>query len=316
MKKILIIGSGSITTKYINALSHQYEIDIVTNRKMQNVKINKIYSLFDLPPNNYDLLIIASKTSDHLNHYYKYRHLAFKCLIEKPLNISKNELSDSLIEDRNCWMSAPLRFSEKFDEIQQSIKLAVGPFQAIAVSKSWFPDWRPNRKIDDGYWNSKISGGIIREQLHELDYICLLFGFPKYVKCHSVNTKTFENLEIDDRTKIDFEYLDGSIVHIYIDISSKKSERYFYFNNVNSSIIYDFLSGLIIKLDCKTLESKKIETSEKLSLEALLEKQIVDCLQEDGEKKLPNMHHSISLVNLVEVLEQSEKLNMRLEFSN
>jgi predicted dehydrogenase len=316
MKRILLVGSGSIATKYLNVLFENYQIDVVTSRKLEGTKFHRTYTKSDSLPNNYDLLIITSKTNDHISDYLNYRSLARKCLIEKPLTYSKELIPLNLKTDHNCWMSAPLRFTEKFESLSTAIISTAKPFQVVATTKSWFPDWRPARKIDDGYWNSNIYGGIIREQLHEIDYLCCLFGFPNFVRCETKKTNNFPKLEISDRAKIVFEYVDGSEIQIYIDISSKDKERYVYVNSKDQSTFYDFLSGTLIQLDNETLTTKELESSKPFKLESLLKMQVEECLGEQIKKKLPDMNFSISLVDLVSLLEKSEGKNARMEFQN
>ena len=92
---ILIIGYGSIGRKYYNLLNKQKKIFKlhVLSRKLDSRDnfINQRYKIKKLNP---DLVIISSRTSDHIkdfklvNKYYRNK----KILIEKPIfsKVEKN----------------------------------------------------------------------------------------------------------------------------------------------------------------------------------------------------------------------------------
>jgi predicted dehydrogenase len=305
MKRILIRGSGSIAAKYIQTLSKHYSIDLLTDKKhIGNLpKFNLHFELNKPPQSKYDLIIIASRTQEHVTDYINYRNLAEYCLIEKPVVSSAQQMNPYLLKDSKCWMSAPLRYDNNFKYLTSLLSELKSPFKINAVTKSWFPDWRKNRNSDQGYWMSKTDGGMVREQSHELDYLYFFFGNPSKIDAIGLKTQNFFKSEIADKISIGYIYEDRGEAKIDIDVSSRNPERYLYIKNKIKTIIWDILSGKLTILDNQSLNYEIKFNGQIFNLNDALSRQVSDIFENIDNIRLPNMSEAFDVTKIIDKVE-------------
>ena len=82
-KSILIIGRGSSGLRFVKNLEKKFNILNVPSRKFRKSLLKKLY---------FDLIIISSPASFHVEHLLLCKNYADNFLIEKPLTNSLNNL--------------------------------------------------------------------------------------------------------------------------------------------------------------------------------------------------------------------------------
>ena len=198
MKKVLIIGTGSIAQKHIiNLISLNYKIHVYsqTNKKFfqNNLRINRLTNLNDL--NNFEFAIIANKTSEHLRILKILINKKIHIYCEKPIfhkkfNYSKlrNQIKKNKVIFHN---GCQLRNDTKIKYIEKKLKkLKIKSFQ-VSVGHD-FTKWRKSGVLKDSYFsNTKKGGGVIFELVHEINLINLLFGKIKVIKTIKSSSQKF-----------------------------------------------------------------------------------------------------------------------------
>ena len=248
---VAIVGSGSIAKRYKSILEKSFEsypvlisdylisngTDLVLRR---NQVANSIY-----PAGHFDLLIIASENKEHLSDYLHFNHIAKKILFEKPLfyrNLSKEEIEKLMKREADISISSPLRFHESFIELTKSLK-TVGEISNIeSRCQSWLPDWRPGRNFREGFWNDSIQGGILREIVHELDYLLSIFGQLSPVYAYR-SFSEFLSLNVESSIDILLKEKKNNLVNVHLDFSSAVDRRYFRIDGSKGSVKWDVLKG-------------------------------------------------------------------------
>lgn len=246
-----IVGSGSIAKRYKSILEKSFEsypvlisdylisngTDLVLRR---NQVANSIY-----PAGHFDLLIIASENKKHLSDYLNFNHIAKKILFEKPLfyrNLSKEEIEKLMKREADISISSPLRFHESFIELTKSLK-TVGEISNIeSRCQSWLPDWRPGRNFREGFWNDSIQGGILREIVHELDYLLSIFGQLSPVYAYR-SFSEFLSLNVESSIDILLKEKKNNLVNVHLDFSSAVARRYFRIDGSEGSVKWNVLKG-------------------------------------------------------------------------
>ncbi|MCH5239345.1 MAG: Gfo/Idh/MocA family oxidoreductase [Muribaculaceae bacterium] len=186
--KVLIIGLGSIARKHITALKAidpDVKIDALRSSKesRQEEGVRNIYNL--LPDEKYDFIIISNPTSLHAETIAKVIKLKTSLFIEKP--VFESIIYDSLIEEINdneiiTYVACNLRFLGCISFLHYYIHShpEIRINEVNVYCGSHLPDWREGvdyRKVYSSI--PEQGGGVHLDLIHELDYICWLFGFPK-----------------------------------------------------------------------------------------------------------------------------------------
>ena len=185
--KVLIIGLGSIARKHIAAIREIdpiVKIDALRSSRdaAEEDGVRNIYNLDS--QERYDFIIISNPTSLHAETIERVINLKTPLFIEKPL--FENISYDSLIEEINknditTYVACNLRFLGCIAFLHEYIHSAsnIRINEVNVYCGSYLPDWRPGvdyRKVYSSI--PEQGGGVHLDLIHELDYICWLFGFP------------------------------------------------------------------------------------------------------------------------------------------
>ena len=183
MKKVLVIGTGSIAQKHIdilNSLNYSVYVYSETNEKFfkKNSKITRLVNLAKL--NNFEFTILANKTTNHLRILKILIKQKMHIYCEKPIYYKKfnyqyirNLIKKNKIVFHNGYQ---LRNDTKIKYIQKKLKnLKIKSFQ-VSVGHD-FNQWRKASIHKKSYFSdTKKGGGVIFELIHEINLINLLFG--------------------------------------------------------------------------------------------------------------------------------------------
>jgi predicted dehydrogenase len=243
IKKILIIGKGSIGNKHYNIL---HEIDKnfiilqISSRKfyLKNLELIKKIKFF-----NPDYIIIASPSIKHLNDIKIFELLFNKkiILVEKPLFNKKNNLS-KIIKNK-YFVGYNLRFNPVLIFLKKFLNKKNFFYVNITCS-SYLPNWRKKNNYRKSVSAKKeLGGGAILELSHEIDYLIWIFG--KIKKINSLNKK-ISNLKINTD---DLLLLHGkkNKIHINLNINffSRVARREIIVDGNRFSLIADILNNTI-----------------------------------------------------------------------
>ena len=205
MKKVLVIGTGSIAQKHINILvSLNYSVSVYSeaNDKFfkNNLKINRLVNLNKL--DSFKFTILANKTSDHLKVLKILIDQNMHIYCEKPIFYKKfnsQKMRDKIKKNKIVFHNGyQLRNDTKIRYIQQKLKKQkIKSFQ-VSVGHD-FIKWRKAGVHKNSYFSdTKKGGGVIFELVHEINLINLLFGKVKKISTIKSNSENFkcENIAV------------------------------------------------------------------------------------------------------------------------
>ncbi len=228
MKKILIVGYGSIGRRHVkNLLEYsKYEILILTKRKIKNnkeIRIRYFDSLTNVLKEKPEIGFITNETSFHIEIAIKLAKKNIHLFIEKPLSNSiKNIQKLQKIVNKNkliTQMGCNWRFHPCIKKIKSIVeKNEIGKIYSVQVeSNSYLPDWHPYEDYREGYAAKKeLGGGILLTCIHELDFLYWYFG--KVEEIFSV-TKKQSQLEVntDDISIMILKFKKNILGEIHLD---------------------------------------------------------------------------------------------------
>ncbi len=285
--KILIIGFGSIGQKHFKILKNSLKIEnirILTSQKNIQNSLSNIAEVKIFDPG---IIIIASTTNKHFKHL-QYVNSVLKdkvILVEKPLFHKTSNLK----KIRNKIL---VGYNLRFHPIIQFIKKISNKHKILSTEiycSSYAPNWR-NRKFKTTSTSSKkLSGGILHELSHEIDYARFLLGDLKKI---NIFMKKNSNLKINfhDYANIIATSKFKGVVNINLNYYSKLTKRFIILDTNKLSLFGDLINGIILfKYKNGNIKKKKFlidkDYTYKQQLESLISKDYrYFCKYEDGVK--------------------------------
>ena len=187
MKKILVVGYGSIGKRHVENLLSISNLEIIVCTKRNDInklkKHIKVYhtinqSLKEKP----DIGIIANETSLHIPTAIKLAKEGLDLFLEKPLSNSLKDVEKlhAIVKKKKLitQMGCNLRFHPCVKKIKSLIEQQkIGKIISAQVQNcSYLPDYHPWEDYRKGYAARKdLGGGIILTQIHEIDYMYWFF---------------------------------------------------------------------------------------------------------------------------------------------
>lgn len=234
-KKILVIGAGSIGRRHAVNLSDLgarvsvYDVNTASlDEFCKDSRYSAVHDLeYALKYNQYSAAIVCTPNHLHISVAQMVADASINLFIEKPLSHTNDGVTAliSTIKSRDliCMAGFNLRYEPGLQYIKKILNPEDVAFAHIEFG-SYLPSWRPSTDYQKSYSsNRSMGGGIILDDVHEIDYTCWLFGDPLNVQC---SPGTFGNLDIDveDTAEFVFHYPD-KIVTIHCDYLQRKYTR-------------------------------------------------------------------------------------------
>ena len=252
--KVLIIGYGSIGKRYhkiLKKINLVEEIYIFTSQKKISKSINKFNKIEALNP---DIIIICSTTNTHFKYLKKINSLFTnkKILVEKPLfsKLKKlRQIKNYIFVGYNLRLNPVIKFIKNWLKNKKVLSAEI-------YCGSYLPNWRKRPFNKTSSYNKKLSGGILYELSHEIDYARYLFGDLKniYFKLTKISSLKIKD---NDYCNLNFVTKSKSIVSIHLNYYSFISKRFIILDTKKQSIYADLIGGTI-KIN-SNLSKKKIK---------------------------------------------------------
>ena len=187
MKKILVIGYGSIGKRHVENLLSISNFEIIVCTKRDDIsklkKHAKVYhTIKQCLKEKPDIGIIANETSLHIPTAIKLANAGLDLFLEKPLSNSLKDVEKlhAIVKKKKLitQMGCNMRFHPCIKKIKSMIEQKkIGRIISAQVQNcSYLPDYHPWEDYRRGYAARKdLGGGIILTQIHEIDYMYWLF---------------------------------------------------------------------------------------------------------------------------------------------
>jgi predicted dehydrogenase len=234
-KKILIIGAGSIGRRHAtNLATLGTDVSVFdVNQELLNTvcaennwdPIHDLDSALD--QNQYDAAIICTPTNLHIPYAQKAVDAGLHIFVEKPLSHTMMGVENLIATIKRKSLIGMAGFNLRFEPGLQYIKQRLDPAKvafAHVEYGSYLPKWRPGTDYTKGYSaNKSMGGGIILDDVHEIDYACWLFGYPKSV-LSTFGTYGGLDIDVEDVADMYLHYPD-KIVTIHSDYLQRRYTR-------------------------------------------------------------------------------------------
>ncbi len=325
MKKILIVGVGSIGRRHIENFSNFFsEIDIAEINKERISKacndfnINQSFEDYTiaLESNNYDAVAITAPPFMHLPVAKVAVSKNCHVFIEKPLGMSVtgwNEISDICKENNLInyvsFHHRHIPYVKRLKEILDSGKYG----KVLNANMRWgsyLPDWHPWEDYRSFYMAKKEQGGgALLDESHGIDLIRYLIGEPKRVAAFVGNVSDLE-ITSDDVAFLTMELENGSYVQINFDLLSRYPRVSLEIVLSDGSIYMDRVDHVLRIYDAKLKEWREESWSKEefMSAYQVQAKHFFDCISNNA-KSLTDIADGIKTQRVIDMSFKSSETN-------
>ncbi len=285
MKKVLIIGLGSIGQRHLRNLNLiNKKIKFIAYRRKKNtptlnnnlepnysLKIEDLYNIknfnslkssFDQRP---DLAFICTPSSFHIKETIECLKKNIHVFVEKPLGSSNKNLSDLkrlYTRKKNkviTMMGYQIKFNPLFKHLRKFLNKNKDNIKKVEIfNGEHIDDFHKYEDYKISYAAKKsLGGGVLLTQIHEIDYFLDLFN--KYdVEILSSELKRKTNLKLDVEDTFDGNFLlknkyTNIPVKMHLDYYTKPKKKFIKIFYKKKIIIADFANKkFIIKKNKKS----------------------------------------------------------------
>lgn len=313
MLHVLIIGSGSAAQTYVRVLLRGFEeirIDVFSRSRSPSANLMQVHGIVRLldhvrrPEAAYDLVIVASRTANHVWDIKEFGSFGSLVLCEKPLAGSLEELNSGLglVARENVFVSSPLRQMQSFECFSRLLIEYGAPKEVSIHCESDLRNWRIGRDAANGYWSNLGEGGVLRELIHELDYGLYLFGSLRVAKAKLSRSQTLQ-IQSESMAEAKLVSSDGTIIHLYLSWDSRSEKRYCRVESGDKTLEWDILADSVTELDERNNRSRLFSGSG-IRDDTFL-RQIRSVLNLDSSSTpVAGFNEALSAISLVEEIEE------------
>ncbi|MDD3375045.1 MAG: Gfo/Idh/MocA family oxidoreductase [Candidatus Omnitrophica bacterium] len=231
MKKILIIGLGSIGQRYASLLHQHGGLEIFALRQQGNdvvEGVKNLYSWDEVASAKPDIAFITNPTSLHIATAIQCARLGMHLFIEKPLDknlLAFDELHAIVKEQQlQCYVAYNLRFHPGILDLKEVLSQE-SYYYAHILNSSYLPAWRPGADYWKNYSGQALfGGGVLLDLSHELDYAQFLFGEIQHIEGYFEHSSDLK-IDVEDTADLSVFFINQRRIQIHLDFCSLPVER-------------------------------------------------------------------------------------------
>lgn len=270
----LVVGCGSIGQRHIKNLRHLgYKVSGCEVDRSRAARVKKSHqievfgSLSEALKGKYDGAFVCAPTSLHMPVSIEIAKKGINLFIEKPISNGLGRIDElSSIVDRKklvVLVGCNTRFFPGFKLAKRLIdENRIGKvLSAKAECGFYLPYWHPYEDYRKGYSaNKRLGGGVIFDDIHEIDSLLWVLGDVKRVFCLA---ETVSGLDIDteDVAEITLKFKSGAIGQIHLDYLQQTYRRYYEFIGERGVIVWDYIKQTVELYTEKTNQRRVYQES-------------------------------------------------------
>ena len=261
MKKILIVGYGSIGSRHLNLLRMlipDADIRIYRHKNYDFIPEGADGVYYDFSQAikfKPDFAVISNPSIFHIPISIELAKNNINMIIEKPLSNSLDRIKElqTLVSTNSVkvMLGYNLRFYASLIKFRSIlIDGYIGKIYSVdCCSSSYLPNWRTNINYKDSVSaQSNLGVGVLLELSHEIDYLRWIFGNFNCVQSH-VATLSNLDLDVEDSVNalINATNINGDEIFITLNINfiNPHNRRYCSVTGSKGTLIWDGLNNTI-----------------------------------------------------------------------
>lgn len=311
IKKIGIIGFGSIAKKHTNAIykiNKKIEIIKISKKKQQNYFTISSAILLGL-----DGVIICSPADSHLRYIEILNKEKIPFIVEKPICVHHQiKILEKIIKNLKKKTTSMLGYQFRYDEILVKFKKIleenrIGIIDDVKIyCNSYLPKWRKKDYRKSVSVSKPRGGGVLHELSHEIDYMIWFFGLPRATFASFTLNKILTK-KVEENVGVFF--ISKKNINIYMNLSfnSAYEKRYCLVSGSKGSLYLDLLKKRI-KIKYLKTSKEKILFRSKGNNETNLLRQMNTFFKSIEQKKyINNLSNGLNVSKVIKFIYKSSK---------
>lgn len=238
-----------------------------------------------------DSIIIAGPSACHLADLSEAVALGRNCFVEKPLSHTEVGLSEILAAAAAKRLTVFVGFMLRFHACVREAKCILErgdigrPLWARVLASAYLPAWRPHQNYKCGYAADPATGGVLFDDIHEIDLVTHLLGQARLEGAAALNSGTLE-MPSEDIAQLLLKHESGALSSIHLDYCSRPPRREVEIMGSQGSLRFDLISRGLDQFgpDGACIASRSLPGSFDLDYKAEI-RCFLDCL--DGRAQPP-----------------------------
>lgn len=253
----LVIGGGSIGKRHMrNLLSLGQKVIALDTREDRCTEAREKLGIaaYSDPAEAWArkpaAVFVTTPTSHHLAPALEAAERGCPLFIEKPLAHETNGLDALLaeVEARGLvtLVGCNLRFHPGLRKAKELLESgAIGRVLAVrAEVGQYLPDWHPWEDYRQGYSaNARLGGGVILDDIHELDYVRWLGGEVEEVTGYALRTGCLE-IDTEDMASLLLRFRGGAVGEVHMDYIQRVYSRTCHVIGLEGTLRWDVAEGV------------------------------------------------------------------------
>ena len=329
MKKILLVGYGSIGKRHLKNIVNNYDVRVIicTKQKIKNLKNKNIEicgRLNDCLKKQPDIGFITNETRFHIPTAIELAKQGLDLFIEKPVSdsIEGSKKLSKLIKEKGIvsQIGCMWRFHPCIKKIRDMLKEEeIGRVLSVQIENgSFLPDYHPYEDYRKGYAAKKnLGGGVLLTQIHDLDYLYWFFGLPKEV--FSVTEKISDlEISVDDISASILKFKNKILVEMHIDYFQRPDFKSCKIKGTKGTIYWDSDINEVKLFDAKQNHWKTILKLKKFERNSLFLSELehfLDCVK-NRKKTINDFDQGVKVLKIGLALKKASKLKKMIVIKN
>jgi len=290
----LVVGCGSIGQRHLRnlkSLGHQVsgcEENLSRGKQVaKKYNIRVFSSLKEALQEKYDGAFVCTPTSLHVPMSIDIANKGINLFIEKPLSNSMERIAEleRIAKKRSLttMVGCNVRFLPSFRLAKSLIKKnAIGKILSVKAECGFYlPYWHPYEDYRGSYSaNKKLGGGVIFDDIHELDALNYLFGNAKEIFCFADKISDLD-IDTEDVAEIFLKFDSGVIAQVHLDYLQRTYRKYYEFIGEKGVILWDYITQSVELYTEKTNQRKVYQENINTNREIMFIEEIkhfIDCI--------------------------------------
>lgn len=225
--KILVVGCGSIGRRHAANIAKKADLGLVdaeayaakqTAKETGGCFFSDLEAGLAWAP---DAVIVAVPNDEHIPVAYAAIEAGADILIEKPISHAPDKVNEFLDHaralGRKVFVGCNMRFHPGVAALKKNLEYIGKPLFARAHVGNYLPNMRPGADYRKLYCASRVKGGgVILDGIHEVDYLCWLFGNVSDVSCRATRLGDLD-IDVEDFACLCLEHGTGVVSEVQMD---------------------------------------------------------------------------------------------------
>lgn len=319
---VCVVGTGSIGLRHLKLLQRTPGLRVLAAphratraAELSAMGIECVESVSNLKELSIDAAVIASDTSQHVVDALRFKPDC-ALLIEKPLAIDACRAEALSNAHKSAHVACVLRFNSGLVWLRERLG-ALGRIQLVdAECLSWLPSWRPSHDYRDAYSARPSEGGVLRDLIHEIDYLHWLFGPAASVAGSVWNTGQLGlTPELDEAAAATIATTEGLRISLRLSFATRPATRRLRVWGEHGQLTWDGIARRATHVSTEGTELEVTTWEDSAQMYADQMASWIQFIRNGASSQLATLNDGIAALRVIDALRESSSSREEIRLS-